>query len=52
MFDPPRKQIPILSVKRSRFPGGSIRIIRIIPGLSLVALRAGKIKALEGADRV
>ena len=52
MFDPPRKQIPSLSVKRSRFPGGSIRIIRIIPGLSLVALRAGKIKALEAADRV
>ena len=49
MSDPPRKQIPILSVKRSRFPGGSIRIIRIIPGLSLVARRACKIKALEGA---
>ena len=49
MVDPPRKQIPFPSLKRSRFPGRSIKIIRIIPGLSLVALRACKIKALEGA---
>ena len=29
--------------------GGAIKIIRIIPGRVLVALRASKIKALEGA---
>ena len=45
MVDPPRKRIPFPSLKRSRFPGGvvaggSIRIIRIIPGLSLLSSRA------------